>query len=86
MNLVSGKRAHGSCTMDCSCSRRYLELLERAQVGQVARDSHVNAGDGDLAALVEGLGTGEDGDAAAAGLQLVQDDTVIVTAGRSMSC
>lgn len=50
------------------------------QVGQIARDSHAN-GDGDLAALLEGIGTGEDGDPAAAGQKLVQDDTVIVTAG-----
>ena len=52
------------------------------QVGQIARDSHAN-GDGDLAALLEGIGTGEDGDPAAAGQRLVQDDTVIVTAGTS---
>ena len=53
------------------------------QVGQIARDSHAN-GDGDLAALLEGIGTGEDGDPAAAGQKLVQDDTVIVTAGTSV--
>ena len=56
------------------------------QAGQVAREAnnHSAAGDNDLAALVEGLGTGEDGDMAAPGQKLEQDDTVVVTSGGTL--
>ena len=54
------------------------------QAGQVAREAdkqHGASGESDLAALVEGLGTGEDADMSAPGQKLEQDDAVVVTAG-----